>query len=599
MVNKIADFALWLRSNQRIVLEVLTCILAFSVPFPKGFSAYTVGTWFGMALLLSLGHWRSNVVAAVGRRSTWPSVLLLALFACGMFSMAYAADSHLVTHRLFNARFTLFCIPLGVLIANIQVPLSRLLKSYVFGVAAFVLYSYLAVAFMMHGNYFLEAFSGDTWAGLTHLFGAITNRAYTNTGVVLAIVSIGYLAQKQHISRPFFWVYAFILLLFLSFLFINTSRMVLASAFVVAGAAVVSFVTTNRKAFLIGLFSTVAVGCLVFFTDNRVSQSLHLLYQSFHDGSVSFSDPRFNIWKACLSINPHTYLYGFGENNVDAFLFTEYARMGWAEGVAEQYGCHNQYVELFLELGLPGLLLFVASLVVAPFCVEGKKKRFVALFVTMFALVMLTESYVSRAAGALLFAFFMSVVCVAGGDAKPSYAVPSVLVPLKRWIGPVLVLGSLIAGVCFGICYSNKTSEVYSLAKANDIRLKGNEYNGNPIYKLDANSRVSAGDSNAYSYYVFFISRNQIQNVRFEIDCLVSEDFNGDWAIIANLDKNHVMKDACYYDMKRKGTWQTLVLNLPAGENFVNLDICKVGADNFSDLLGHVWYSNPRWAVIP
>lgn len=583
--------------ERRSVLEELTCILAFSLSFPKGFSAYTLGVWFGMCVLLSIGHWRENFSKAFANRQAWPAFALLLLFVIGLFSMTYASDAGAVVHRLFNARFPVFCIPLGVILANVRVPLTRVLKSYVWGVTCFVLYSYLVVTFLMNDNYFLEAFDSDSFAGLTHLFGDVVNRAYTNTNVVLAALSSVFLLLTKNVERRFYWVYGLALAIMLSFLYVNTSRMVLLSAMVVAFVALLTFATSNKKVFVWGCLAFVVLGAVVLFTENRISQSVNVILNSFSDGSVSFSDPRFMIWKACLAIDPHTYLWGYGENNVDGFLFMEYERMGWAEGIAWHYLCHNQYLELYLELGLPGLFAFLGAMVIAPFCVTKPYRKFVALFVLLLALIMFTECYISRTAGALFFAFFLSVVCMSVG-AEKHLVLPDKLLAVRQKLGILLVVASFIVAILFVVFYARKTSEVYTLSKAEDIVVKGEQRNGSPIYRLDAYSRCSTGDNNAFSYYVFFISRNHEKTVRFDIDCFVSEDFNAEWALVTNLDKEHRPLSNAFYNMAAKGTWQTLTLDLPAGDNFVNLDFCKVGVNDFSTLKGYVLYSNPRWSVL-
>lgn len=590
-------FTSFFLDNKLAIIEGLTYALAFSLSFPKGFSAYTLGVWFAMCVLLSVGHWRENLSAAISCKQSWPSVALLLLFAIGLLSLTYASDAGAVIHRLFNARFPVFCIPLGVLLANVRVPLSRVLKSYFFGVTCFVLYSYLMVALMMNDNHFLEALDGDGWSGLTHLFGDVVNRAYTNTNVVLAVFSSVFLLLTNKVQRRYYWIYGLALAIISFFLFVNTSRMVLLSAMAVVFVIALSFASTNRKFFIGGGVCFLLLCCAVLFTDNRISNSFNTIVNSLVNGTSSFSDPRFMIWKAGVAIDPHTFLWGYGENNVDGFLFQEYERMGWAEGIAWHYLCHNQYLELYLELGLPGLFAFVGAMVLAVLAVTKKYKRFVASFVMLFALIMFTECYISRTAGALFFAFFLSVVCMSVG-ADAHLPVPEKLLTARHKIGISLLAAFSVIALLFVFVYRQKMAECYTLSKADDIVVANEQRDGLPLYRLDAYSRCSTADNNAFSYYVFFISRNHKQKVRFCIDCFVSDDFSGDWAFVANLDKEHRTLKNVFYNMAAKGSWQTLAIDLPPGDNFVNLDMGKKGVDDFSALRGFVLYSNPRWVEI-
>ncbi len=583
--------------NKLAVVEALTCILAFSLSFPKGFSAYTLGVWFGVCVLVSLGHWRENVSAAFANRQSWSSFALLLLFFLGLFSIVYASDSGAVTHRLFNARFPVFCIPIGVVLANVRVPIERVLKSYVLGVTCFVLYSFVMVVVMMNNNHFLEAFSGDSWSGLTHLFGDVVNRAYTNTNVVLAIFSAVFLIATRCVERNLYWVYGLALSIMIFFLMVNTSRMVLVSALFVAFVSVLTLAASNKKYFVGGCIIFMALTAVVLLTDNRLSQSFDILVNSLVDGNTSFSDPRFMIWKAGLNIDPHTYLWGYGENNVDEFLFKEYERMGWAEGMAWHYLSHNQYLELYLELGLPGVLAFVGAMVLAPCYAPKPYKKFVFLFVLLFSLIMFTESYISRTAGALFFAFFLSVVCMSAG-AEPHLDLPVSYVSLRSKIGSLLVASTVLVALVFVVCYIRKTNETYSLSKGEELLVKGEQYDGYPIYRFDKLSRCSADCGNTSSYYVFFIARNHVQKTHFEIDCYISSDFNGEWAMVHNLDAEHQVKQIAAADITKKGVWQTLAIDLPEGDNFINLNMCKQSVNDLTSLTGFVQFAKPRWSPL-
>ena len=67
--------------------------------------------------------------------------------------------------------------------------------------------------------------------------------------------------------------------------------------------------------------------------------------------------------------------------------------------------------------------------------------------------------------------------------------------------------------------------------------------------------------------------------------------------MVHNLDDKHQVKQVVVADLKVRGTWQTLSLDLPEGENFVNLNMCKQGVNDLTSLTGYVLFSNPRWST--
>lgn len=596
-MENIKRFCLFFLNYKQIVLEVLTCVLAFSIPFPKAFSAYTLGVWFGMCILLSIGSWCGNVRTALRNKGSWPLLSFVLLFLLGVLSLTYADDSASVMKRLFNGRFPLFCIPVGLLISNLRVPVVRVMKSFVWGASAFAVYSVIASAVLIQQNALLEAFSSENWANLTLLFYDILNRAYTNANVVLALLVLVYLYFKHHIKRCFYWFYAFLAFLLLAFLVINTSRMVVLAMLLVALVAIFVYSFRNIKLFVSGLVAFGAVSCVLMCTENRFSDSIRRLWSG--DASVlsSSENPRATIWKAAVEIDPHTYLYGYGDGNVTGPLISHYAEIGFSEGVVKRYMCHNQYLELYLELGVPGLLVFLSALVLLFVGGQCYDKRFAALVALFFSLVMITECYVSRTAGALTFAFAFCFFCV-DRDAKRSYAVPK-LVDDKRKMACLSSLAlSLLSFVLFaGIC-KHKSAEEASLAKAKPFLWKGHDYKDNKVYKMDNRSEASTADGNAFSYCLFFISRNKEKVVRFDVDCFVSEDYNGDMAFVTDLDVNKKILVSSFFDLNKKGQWQTLSIDLPVGNNYVYLQSCKQGVQNLSTLTGYVLFSNPRWNAV-
>lgn len=118
----------------------------------------------------------------------------------------------------------------------------------------------------------------------------------------------------------------------------------------------------------------------------------------------SYHDVRLNIWGAALQ-HPEEYLaHGLGAGQSSNYLSEKYQAAGFDYYVYMHYNSHNQYLEELMEIGLPGLLLFLLAWLSIPICAQ-KEGRFTAiLFTILFMLNMCTDCMFGRFCGIALWA---------------------------------------------------------------------------------------------------------------------------------------------------------------------------------------------------
>ncbi|MCX6254223.1 MAG: O-antigen ligase family protein, partial [Bacteroidia bacterium] len=92
-------------------------------------------------------------------------------------------------------------------------------------------------------------------------------------------------------------------------------------------------------------------------------------------------------------------------------------------------------------------------------------------------------------------------------------------------------------------------------------------------------------------------SVNENDIVKASVYCYVSKDFNGTWAILYASD---AAIGQCNYDLKNKGKWQKLSINIKCkkGEAFGFLYFSKFGVKDFSSLKGYVIFAYPKIEII-
>ena len=102
-------------------------------------------------------------------------------------------------------------------------------------------------------------------------------------------------------------------------------------------------------------------------------------------------DVRLNIW-GCVLQSPQDYLaYGIGAGQSKAYIAKKYTELGFESLAALNFHPHNQYLEELMEVGIPGLLLFLLAWLSIPLCARGRSVMVALLFITLYLLNMLTD----------------------------------------------------------------------------------------------------------------------------------------------------------------------------------------------------------------
>ena len=136
-----------------------------------------------------------------------------------------------------------------------------------------------------------------------------------------------------------------------------------------------------------------------------------------------YHDIRLNIWGAALQ-HPEEYLaHGLGAGQSSNYLREKYRAAGFDHYVYMGYHPHNQYLEELMEIGLPGLLLFLLAWLSVPICAQKEGRLTAILFTTLFMLNMCTDCMFGRFCGIALWAVglvFLLLQTDSQGDEQPA-----------------------------------------------------------------------------------------------------------------------------------------------------------------------------------
>ncbi|MCE5344856.1 MAG: O-antigen ligase family protein [Bacteroidales bacterium] len=123
-------------------------------------------------------------------------------------------------------------------------------------------------------------------------------------------------------------------------------------------------------------------------------------------GHESQKDPRFLIWKSTLKISQENFLFGVGIGDSRTELVKEFKQIGEEKMANERFNAHNQFLEVLLESGIIGLLIFLGIFGYMISIAFSEKNQLYGLFIIIIFGFFMFETILYRLAGVSFFSLF-------------------------------------------------------------------------------------------------------------------------------------------------------------------------------------------------
>ncbi len=141
------------------------------------------------------------------------------------------------------------------------------------------------------------------------------------------------------------------------------------------------------------------------------SETDSLARNSIDYATTESSQVRYLVWHESVELIKKNWLYGVGTGDIKDILLERYKekKMWWT--YEKKMNSHNQFLQSWGALGIPGIFLLLGGFVVAFYHSIKRRKFIYSGLLLLLILNFMVESMLETQAGVIFFAFFNSLFC--------------------------------------------------------------------------------------------------------------------------------------------------------------------------------------------
>lgn len=342
-------------------------------------------------------------------------VLFIVYYIWQIVGLIYSTDTELGFLNLFG-RLSLVMFPL-VLISPGEMIKSRikiLLRTFALGTFLFMFFCfcfalYRSVQFQDGSFIFNPHVPEYPW--LSYFYGSDLVISQHPTYIAMYVLLSAFFCFEAwfdyslKIKIRIWWLFVGIMLL-ISQYFLSSRAGILISLVLVPAYFVRKFKTLKRKRIaLIGIILFIIILLPLILKNWRVDS----LYNSLFNKQVNHESregDRLIIWRSAISIARQNLLFGVGIGDVRTELSRHYEKIGEENLAKEKFNAHNQFLEVLVENGIIGLIIFIALFIGMVFIAISDKNILYGMFILMIFMFFLFETVLYRLAGVSFFSLF-------------------------------------------------------------------------------------------------------------------------------------------------------------------------------------------------
>jgi O-antigen ligase len=392
--------------------QVLLVYIAFSFPF--SIKANSIGIILLTLNWLVSGRLKTKLKTFAGNRL---ALLVVSVFPLYLLGLLYTADLREGTFMLEKS-LSLLLLPL--VISSSSFPRKAIEAAFVAFVAACLVatvVSYITVYanYLRHNDWYLTFIQGhfrDNYASFIGLHPTYFTLYLTFSMIILVHFLFAFHRSLSVATKGLLY---FLLLYFLVTEILLSARMPLLALAVIGLGFSFFWLYRQKKIAWIAVVTVGAIGIAYqAFThpilNKRFREVAETAWAPPTGDDFNSTNVRIGILRCGMEALQQAWLTGFGTGDTQHFLNQCYERKGYSPIMYENtLNLHNAYLQIWLTVGVAGLLWLVSVLAV-PAIRSYRFQAYIFLaFLLLIGLSSLTESLLNAQKGVVFFSFFYSL----------------------------------------------------------------------------------------------------------------------------------------------------------------------------------------------
>lgn len=350
-----------------------------------------------------------------GLKTTNLFLIFLALFIWQVIGLFFTESISSGAERIIKrASFLLFPLALFYPSDLIKLKIKLLLKLFTIFILIYLIYCF-GVALnnsitinegKLIFNQYHEYYTYESFFAGYRLSGSVHPTYLAMYLIVSLIITLDEFFDKtlKVVTRS---LWLLVSIIFLVVIYLLSSRAgILAVAIVLPLYLIVKFYRQLPAWLIITLIVVfITVSGILISKNSRLKYSFDEIAKENIDDAFQ-KDARILIWRSAFGIIKHNLLVGVGTGDASEELKKEFLERGYSEGFYDNLNAHNQFLEILLENGLIGLILFLGILGYIGFISFSEHNYVLMLFLIIMIVFFMFESILNRLAGITFFPFF-------------------------------------------------------------------------------------------------------------------------------------------------------------------------------------------------
>ncbi len=392
---------------------ILFLVVVAMLPFPQIMLRYAYVAWIITWFLEGRFLRRPK---ATDWRLMLPFIMFGAWYIWKIISGLWSKD--LDAYYWLLERYMTFglLVPVGIWGVNSHYDWKQACRVLVIGCISSALFYICTLYWINHadlplGNTILPPYEDFNLSFFSETISFIKHRLFLCSTMMMGIMAILYIRQDicQKYGRAVGWTLICLGIIIMGVLILATgSRASILSGVGLITIALLYKLPIRKVRYQIAFIVLAAtLGVVALLHHPRMSE-INLRQALQTDVISKEQNTRLNIWRIALENRAEYSTYGIGAGQSFGYLQLKYREHHIYH--YRQHNAHNQYLEEWIEIGIPGLIFFILSWISILCCATGKGRKTAMLFVTLYSLNMLTDCMFGRFDGIALWCLCMMLI---------------------------------------------------------------------------------------------------------------------------------------------------------------------------------------------